>query len=219
MAKNDINFQPGEKLMTVSIFGSVEGLLPPVFHRVHPKYRTPAKSNTLFMIFVSLFAAFVPARVVGEMTSIGTLFAFILVCIGVWILRVKQPDAPRAFKTPLVPLVPILGIFTCLFMMVFLPLDTWIRLLVWMVIGFDVYMFYGMKHSHLSGQLLAGNVKANKTVSLTGLILVAVLIIVALVHHNNDSTDTKLFYFTMIFSFLHILLYLQRLLTNRSVQK
>jgi len=198
---------------------SKDGLLPPVFHRVHPKYRTPAKSNTLFMIFVSLFAAFVPARVVGEMTSIGTLFAFILVCIGVWILRVKQPDAPRAFKTPLVPLVPILGIFTCLFMMVFLPLDTWIRLLVWMVIGFDVYMFYGMKHSHLSGQLLAGNVKANKTVSLTGLILVAVLIIVALVHHNNDSTDTKLFYFTMIFSFLHILLYLQRLLTNRSVQK
>ena len=99
------------------------------------------------MLFVSLFAAFVPARVVGEMTSIGTLFAFILVCIGVWVLRVKQPDAPRAFKTPLVPLIPILGIFTCLFMMVFLPLDTWIRLLVWMVIGFDVYMFYGMKHS------------------------------------------------------------------------
>jgi len=198
---------------------SKDGLLPPVFHRVHPKYRTPAKSNTLFMIFVSLFAAFVPARVVGEMTSIGTLFAFILVCIGVWILRVKQPNAPRAFKTPFVPLVPILGIFTCLFMMVFLPLDTWIRLLVWMVIGFDVYLFYGMKHSHLSDHLQAGNVKANKTVSLSGLILVAVLIIVALVHHNNDSTDTKLFYFTMIFSFLHILLYLQRLLTNRSVQK
>ncbi|MEP7319646.1 MAG: amino acid permease, partial [Panacibacter sp.] len=100
---------------------SKDGLLPPVFSRVHPKFRTPAKSNLLFMLFVSLFAAFVPARVVGEMTSIGTLFAFILVCIGVMILRKTNPEAPRAFKTPLVPLVPILGIFTCMFMMVFLP--------------------------------------------------------------------------------------------------
>jgi basic amino acid/polyamine antiporter, APA family len=197
---------------------SKDGLLPPVFHKVHPKYRTPAKSNTLFMIFVSLFAAFVPARIVGEMTSIGTLFAFILVCIGVWVLRVKQPDAPRAFKTPWVPVVPILGIFTCLFMMVFLPLDTWIRLLVWMVIGFDVYLFYGMKHSHLSEHKLAQDARSNRIVSLTGLCLVGVLIIVALIHHNNDSSDTGLFYFTLIFSFLHILLYLQRLLKSRSLQ-
>lgn len=198
---------------------SKDGLLPPIFHRVHPKYRTPAKSNTLFMVFVSLFAAFVPARVVGEMTSIGTLFAFILVCIGVWILRVKQPDAPRAFKTPLVPLIPILGIFTCLFMMVFLPLDTWIRLLVWMVIGLDVYLFYGMKHSHLSDHQIASHIKGTRTVSFTGLMLVVVLIVVGLIHHSFDKTDTGLFYFTMIFSILHILLYLQRLLTNRSVQK
>jgi APA family basic amino acid/polyamine antiporter len=198
---------------------SKDGLLPPVFHRVHPKFRTPAKSNLLFMVFVSLFAAFVPARVVGEMTSIGTLFAFILVCIGVWILRVKQPDAPRAFKTPLVPLVPILGIFTCLFMMVFLPLDTWIRLLVWMVIGFDVYLYYGMKHSQLSDHQPASYVRSNRIVSLTGLCLVGALIIVALIHHNNDSTDKGLFYFTIIFSILHILLYLQRLLANKAVQK
>ena len=198
---------------------SKDGLLPPIFHKVHSKYRTPAKSNTLFMVFVSLFAAFVPARVVGEMTSIGTLFAFILVCIGVWILRVKQPDAPRAFKTPLVPLIPILGIFTCLFMMVFLPLDTWIRLLVWMVIGLDVYLFYGMKHSQLSDHLPASYIRGNRIVSLTGLSLVAVLIVVALVHHSFDITDTGLFYFTIIFSILHILLYLQRLFTNRSVQK
>jgi APA family basic amino acid/polyamine antiporter len=198
---------------------SKDGLLPPVFHRVHPKYRTPAKSNTLFMVFVSLFAAFVPARVVGEMTSIGTLFAFILVCIGVWILRVKQPDAPRAFKTPLVPLIPILGIVTCLFMMVFLPLDTWIRLLVWMVIGLDVYLFYGMKHSHLSDHQQASYIKSTRTVSLTGLMLVCVLIAVGLIHHSFDSSDTSLFYFTIIFSILHILLYLQKIFTNRSVQK
>jgi basic amino acid/polyamine antiporter, APA family len=197
---------------------SKDGLLPPVFHRIHPKYRTPAKSNMLFMFFVSLFAAFVPARVVGEMTSIGTLFAFILVCIGVWVLRVKQPNAPRAFKTPLVPLVPILGIFSCLFMMVFLPLDTWIRLLVWMVIGFDVYLYYGMKYSQLSEGKLVRDARANKTVSVTGLCLVAVLIIIAFVHHKNDPTDTGLFYFTLIFSFLHILLYLQRFLKTRSLR-
>ncbi len=128
---------------------SKDGLLPPVFSRVHSKYRTPAKSNLLFMVFVSLFAAFVPARVVGEMTSIGTLFAFILVCLGVWVMRVRMPDAPRAFKTPLVPLVPILGIGTCLFMMVFLPLDTWLRLFVWLAIGLVIYFRYGKKHSLL----------------------------------------------------------------------
>jgi APA family basic amino acid/polyamine antiporter len=116
---------------------------------VHPKFRTPAKSNLLFMLFVSLFAAFVPARVVGEMTSIGTLFAFILVCIGVMVMRKKMPDAPRAFRTPLVPLVPILGIFTCLFMMVFLPLDTWIRLIVWLAIGMVIYFGYSAKNSKL----------------------------------------------------------------------
>ena len=97
------------------------------------------------MVFVSLFAAFVPARVVGEMVSIGTLLAFVLVCVGVWVMRVKMPDAPRAFKTPLVPLVPILGIIICFGMMAFLPLDTWIRLLVWMAIGIVVYFVYGKK--------------------------------------------------------------------------
>src|SRR6478609_8457338 len=111
---------------------SKDGLMPKIFSEVHPKFRTPSKSNFLFMLFVSLFAAFVPARVVGEMTSIGTLFAFILVCIGVMVMRKKMPDAPRAFRTPFVPFVPIAGVLVCLFMMVFLPLDTWIRLIVWM---------------------------------------------------------------------------------------
>ncbi len=128
---------------------SKDGLLPKVFSEVHPKFNTPYKSNLLFMLFVSLFAAFVPARVVGEMVSIGTLFAFILVCVGVWVMRVKMPDAPRSFKTPLVPLVPILGIGTCLFMMVFLPGDTWLRLFIWMAIGIAVYFLYSQHHSHL----------------------------------------------------------------------
>lgn len=128
---------------------SKDGLIPKIFSEVHSKFRTPARSNLLFMVFVSLFAAFVPARVVGEMTSIGTLFAFILVCLGVLVMRKNMPDAPRAFKTPLVPLVPILGICTCLFMMVFLPLDTWIRLFVWLAIGFVIYFGYSAKNSKL----------------------------------------------------------------------
>jgi APA family basic amino acid/polyamine antiporter len=203
---------------------SKDGLLPPIFHRVHPKFRTPAKSNSLFMLLVSAFAAFIPARVVGEMTSIGTLFAFILVCIGVWVLRKKQPDAPRAFKTPLVPLIPILGIFTCLFMMVFLPLDTWIRLIVWMIIGFDVYLYYGIRHSKLSDHQPATHQRGNRIVSVCGLVLVALLIGVAFIHHASastaeGSTDTGLFYFSLVFSVLHILIYLQRLLTNRSISK
>lgn len=128
---------------------SQDGLLPKLFSEVHPRYQTPYKSNLLFMLFVSLFAAFVPANVVGEMVSIGTLFAFVLVCIGIWVLRVKQPDAPRTFKVPMVPLIPILGIATCLFMMAFLPLDTWVRLFVWMAIGVLIYFLYSRHRSVL----------------------------------------------------------------------
>lgn len=128
---------------------SKDGLLPSFFSAVHPKFKTPYKSNILFMIFVSLFSGFVPARVVGEMVSIGTLFAFVLVCIGVWVMRVKMPNAPRSFKTPLVPLVPILGVVICFGMMAFLPLDTWYRLLAWMAVGIVVYFAYGKKNSVL----------------------------------------------------------------------
>ena len=129
---------------------SRDGLLPKVFSAVHPKFGTPAKSNLLFMLFVSLFAAFVPARVVGEMTSIGTLLAFVLVCLGVLILRKTQPNVPRGFKTPWVPLVPILGILSCLLMMVALPGDTWLRLMIWLAVGFAIYFGYSVKNSKLN---------------------------------------------------------------------
>jgi APA family basic amino acid/polyamine antiporter len=128
---------------------SRDGLLPKFFSDVHTKFKTPYKSNLLFMVFVSLFAGLVPARVVGEMVSIGTLLAFVLVCAGVWVMRVKMPDAPRTFKTPLVPLVPILGMLICLGMMAFLPGDTWVRLLVWMAIGIVIYFVYSKKNSSL----------------------------------------------------------------------
>ncbi|MDP4201200.1 MAG: amino acid permease [Bacteroidota bacterium] len=128
---------------------SKDGLLPKVFSTIHPVFRTPVKSNLLLLVAVGLFSALVPARVAGEMTSIGTLLAFSLVCAGILVMRRTMPDAQRAFRTPLVPLVPVLGIITCLFMMVFLPADTWIRLLIWMTVGLDIYIAYGLKNSNI----------------------------------------------------------------------
>ena len=190
---------------------SKDGLIPKVFSRVNPNTQTPAKNNLLFMLFVSLFAAFVPARVVGEMTSIGTLFAFILVCIGVWVMRKKMPELPRAFKTPLVPLIPVLGIFTCLFMMAFLPMDTWIRLLVWMLIGLDIYLVYGAKHSHLGNGTL--NRKGMRIARLTGLGLTALLIIAGLLHQYvmGFDTDKTLLYISVIFAVIHIIVFAKNL--------
>lgn len=126
---------------------SKDGLLPKIFSKIHTKYKTPYKNNLLFAIFTSLLAGFVNISDLGHMVSIGTLFAFVLVAIGVMIMRKTQPEAPRAFKTPLVPLVPILGIVVCLAMMLSLPLVTWIRLLIWMAIGFTIYFTYGKRHS------------------------------------------------------------------------
>lgn len=158
------------------------------------------------MVIVSVFAAFIPARVVGEMTSIGTLFAFILVCLGVLIMRKKMPEAPRAFRTPLVPFVPIAGVLVCLFMMVFLPLDTWIRLIVWMMIGFDLYIFYGMKNSALNkGQF---SLKNQKTVAGSGLGMVITLIIIAFIHHSDPTIDdVYLYYFSLAFAIIHAFVY------------
>jgi len=128
---------------------SKDGLLPSVFSRLHPKFNTPSKSNIVLCVFISLFAGFVPISVVGEMTSIGTLLAFVMVCAGILVLRKQQPDAVRPFRTPWVPLVPILGIVTCLVMMFSLPFDTWLRLFIWLAIGFAVYFGYGKKNSKL----------------------------------------------------------------------
>ena len=195
---------------------SKDGLLPKVFSSVHPKYSTPSKSNLLFMLFVSLFAAFVPARVVGEMTSIGTLLAFVLVCVGIIVLRKKQPDLPRSFKTPLVPLIPLLGVASCLFMMFFLPLDTWLRLIIWMIIGVDVYMFYGAKNSKLGNKVPSEN--GLKPLYFTGIFLAILLAIVGLLHHytlsNNDS-DTGLYITSLAIALIHIAYYLFKLVPSK----
>jgi APA family basic amino acid/polyamine antiporter len=128
---------------------SKDGLVPKMFSDVHAKYRTPHKSNWLFLGFVGLFAAFVPGDIVGDMTSIGTLFAFILVCAGIIVMRKTQPNAPRGFKTPWVPAVPIAGIVVCLSMIYGLGFPNWIRLGIWMAIGFVIYFTYSYRHSKL----------------------------------------------------------------------
>jgi APA family basic amino acid/polyamine antiporter len=135
---------------------SKDGLLPPAFSKLHPTFRTPVQSNLLLGAFIALFAGFVPISVVGEMTSIGTLLAFVMVCLGVLIMRRTNPDAPRSFRTPWVPVVPILGIATCLVMMVSLPWETWLRLAVWLAIGLAIYYGYGKKHSKLGQQARTG---------------------------------------------------------------
>ncbi len=131
---------------------SVDGLLPKFFSDIHSKYRTPWKTNLFFLVFVSLFAGFVPVSALGHMVSIGTLLAFSLVCIGVMIMRVKMPDVPRAFKTPLMPFVPLAGIAVCFYLMYSLPIESWERLFIWMALGIIIYFVYSKKHSVLNNK-------------------------------------------------------------------
>jgi APA family basic amino acid/polyamine antiporter len=124
-------------------------LLPPLFAQIHPKFQTPYLSTIVVGFAVALLAGFMPIEKLGELVSIGTLFAFVLVCGGVLVLRSSHPELPRHFKCPAVPVVPVAGILVCLGLMAGLPLDTWIRLLVWLLIGFAIYFGYGIKHSQL----------------------------------------------------------------------
>lgn len=130
---------------------SRDGLLPAFFSDVHPRLHTPWKSNGLIGVVAAAAVAFLPADIWGEMCSIGTLLAFVMVCVAVIVLRVREPGAKRAFRCPWVPLVPGLGVAVCLSMMVPLPMDTWIRLIVWMALGFVVYFGYSRRHSKLTG--------------------------------------------------------------------
>lgn len=128
---------------------SKDGLLPKMFSDLS-KRQTPWKTNLIFMVFVSVFAGFVPVSELGHMVSIGTLFAFTLVCIGILVLRKTQPDAERPFRTPFVPLVPILGIIVCVVMMISLPGESWERLAIWLGLGLIIYFVYSKKHSKLN---------------------------------------------------------------------
>lgn len=190
---------------------SRDGLLPPFFSKIHEKYRTPAHSNLLFMVIVGGLAAFVPARVAGEMTSIGTLFAFTLVCAAVLIVRKSMPDVHRAFKTPFVPVVPILGILTCLCMMLFLPADTWIRLVLWMLIGLDVYALYGVKHSKLEHNVARR--RGLTILNMAGITLSILSVITGLWHQQTVGweEDKTLLLISFVFAFTHCAFYMVRI--------
>ena len=127
-----------------------DGLLPPVFGKVHPRFKTPYVTTILTGVIAGVVAGLFPIGLLGELVSIGTLLAFVIVCAGIIVLRYKSPNLARPFRTPLVPLVPILGILICGYMMTSLPFPTWERLIVWMIIGLFIYFFYSRSHSKLA---------------------------------------------------------------------
>ena len=189
---------------------SRDGLLPPLFSHLHKKYHTPARSNLLFMVIISVMSATVPPGIAGEMTSIGTLFAFALVCLGVIVVRRTQPDAPRSFKTPLVPYIPAAGVVCCVGMMLFLPADTWIRLVMWMLIGIDIYSFYGIRHSVVGG----GSVRRHgqTVLSAIGVFIAFLCVLTGLWHQQTVGwhADRTMLFIAVIFGVGHIFFYLVR---------
>lgn len=128
---------------------SKDGLLPPLFSKIHPRFKTPYVSTLITGFIALILAGVLPINILGELVSIGTLLAFAIVCIGIIVLRVKRPDIKRAFKTPLVPLIPILGAGICFLQMFALPWETWARLMAWMALGIVIYFSYGIKKSKL----------------------------------------------------------------------
>jgi len=130
-----------------------DGLVPKgFFGDIHPKFRTPWKSTILTGVFVAAMAGFIPLSILAEMTSIGTLFAFVIVCGAVLVMRRTNPNANRPFRAPFVPLIPILGILTCLLLMFSLPAENWYRLIIWLIVGLVIYFLYGRRHSVMAQQ-------------------------------------------------------------------
>jgi len=126
---------------------SKDGMIPPLFSEIHPRFKTPWRGSLITGAFCALGAGVLPLDILGELVSIGTLLAFVIVCVGVMMLRVQRPNVKRPFRAPLIWAVGPLGIFMCGFMMVFLPFDTWLRLAVWTVIGLVIYGLYSASHA------------------------------------------------------------------------
>ncbi len=196
---------------------SRDGLLPPLFSKIHPRFQTPARSNLVFMTVIGIMAAFVPARVAGEMTSIGTLFAFALVCGGILVVRRTMPHVPRTFRTPFVPFVPVAGMLTFTGLMLFLPADTWIRLVLWMLLGLDVYAGYGMRHSRLE----PGSVSrrgGQTTLSVLVLGLSVLCIITGFWHQQTEgwNEDKTMLIIAVAFGLVHLVWYMLRLVGGKA---
>ena len=143
-------FQLGQPRIFFSM--ARDGLLPKVFYKVHPRFRTPHISTILTGVFVASFAAVASIDEMVDLTNIGTLFAFILVCAGIIVLRVKEPDRPRPFRVPFGLVIPILGIISCLYLIYYLPPTSWLRFAAWLNFGFVIYVGYGAVHSRLTGR-------------------------------------------------------------------
>jgi len=126
-----------------------DGLLPKVFSRVHKRFKTPHVTTIVVGVVIASIAAFTNIDEMVDLTNIGTLFAFVLVCFGIIILRIKEPTRHRTFKVPLNPIIPLLGVGSCIFLMTGLPGITWIRFIVWLVVGLVVYFSYSINHSLL----------------------------------------------------------------------
>jgi APA family basic amino acid/polyamine antiporter len=147
-------FQLGQPRIFMSM--SRDGLLPPFLARVHPRFKTPWVGTIITGLFVATFAAFANIAEVVDLTNIGTLFAFVLVSAGVIVLRRQEPERPRPFRAPLVPITPIISILACLYLMVQLPRITWIRFGLWLLLGLVIYFTYGVRNSRLARQAAAG---------------------------------------------------------------
>ena len=191
---------------------SQDGLLPKLFSKLDPKTRTPLRSNLVFMVVIAVLSAFAPPQIAGELTNIGTLFAFTIVCAGVLVVRRTMPNAERGFRTPFVPFVPLAGIMVCVALMLFLPADTWMRLVMWLLIGYDVYGLYGMKHSKMA----PADHRTRRGQSVFNVICIGlgVLCIVTGFWHQQTvgmNADKTLFILAAVFGLVHIAWYTLRL--------
>jgi basic amino acid/polyamine antiporter, APA family len=176
---------------------SRDGLLPRGVSKVHPRFQTPYITTIITCVIVAIVAGLVPIQVVGEMTSIGTLFAFVVVCMAVIVLRATRPDAHRPFKVPGGPVIPVLGVLSCLYLMVSLSVMTWVRLLVWLDIGMLIYWFYGRTHSPLADVREAAARTAGEsfgnTLKIAGYLLLfngAAITLLALLTEWNVTNET-----------------------------
>ncbi len=203
---------------------SHDGLLPKIFSHLHPKFRTPYKSNMMLFVFVGIFGGFIPGSIAGDLTSIGTLLAFVLVCAGIWIMRKNDPDAVRPFRTPLVPLVPILGIAVCSLMIISLDRFTQLSALTWMILGLDIYLLFSNRNSVL-GKAAVDHSRGKKSASIAGCICSGLLVFIsildfyltrqAFIENPAANHDAAFPFFFVSLGLLQLVIFLASIMKNK----